>query len=194
MKSNSISSIVYTIDELRPIRTSIDQCRTALATFIEHNRSVDILDLECRLLNRSVYKNWNARHAEIGIQASRRTARLLERYLVQQRTHHLDDILSIFRPDDVEICLPSRGTLNQLLTRLNESKSMLNKIQQRSKLAVDHLRLECCRTNYVQYNILIMSLCSRIYFLCVALVHVHDEFFDCVKQSMHLFKKKTRSK
>jgi hypothetical protein len=184
-------SIVYTLDELRPIRASVDQCRSSLIKFIEQYKSLDILSVESRLLNRCVYKNWNARRAELGIQASRRTSRLLERFL-GQRQDRLHDILKEFQPNEVEIRLPSRGTLNQLLTRLEESTSILKQVQRRSKTTVDRLRLECSRANYVQYNLLIMSLCSRIYFLSLALVQAQEEFCAHLKKSLKSFKKKSK--
>jgi len=187
-----IKSVRYTFEELRPIRTSIDQCRSYLVQFIEQYQSIELIEIETRLLNRCVYKNWNARRAEVGIQSARRTVRLLERFLVE-REQHLDKILNEFKPDDIEIHLPSRGTLNQLLTNLEKSCSLLTKLEHRTKTTIDHLRLECSRANYVQYNILIMSLCSRLYFLVKALVQSQNEFCQKMKTSIKIFKKKTVS-
>ncbi|CAF1146411.1 unnamed protein product [Adineta ricciae] len=175
VKSNKIQSISYTLEELRPIRASVDQCRVQLSNFIEKYKSVDLLELEMRLLSRCVYKNWNARHAELGIQASRRVVRFLERFLAK-RERQLEQILSEFKPDAVHISLPSRGTLNQLISNLQESSMLLSKAERLSKTTVDRLRLECSRGNYVHYNILIMSLCSRIYFLVLALDKTQQEF------------------
>jgi hypothetical protein len=190
-KTVKIQSISYTLDELRPIRSSVDQCRTYLVKFLEQYKSIDLLDLETRLLSRCVYKNWNARRAELGIQASRRTVRLLERFL-SQREEYLEQILAEFKPDDVEIRLPSRGTLNQLLINLEGSLLLLSKIKRLSKTTIDRLRLECSRANYVHYNILIMSLCSRIYFLVLALDKIQKEFCFNVKKLIKIFKKKTK--
>jgi hypothetical protein len=190
-KAVKIQSISYTLDELRPIRSSVDQCRTYLVKFLEQYKSIDLLDLETRLLSRCVYKNWNARRAELGIQASRRTVRLLERFL-SQREEYLEQILAEFKPDDVEIRLPSRGTLNQLLINLEGSLLLLSKIKRLSKTTIDRLRLECSRANYVHYNILIMSLCSRIYFLVLALDKIQKEFCFNVKKLIKIFKKKTK--
>jgi len=190
-KTVKIQSISYTLDELRPIRSSVDQCRTYLVKFLEQYKSIDLLDLETRLLSRCVYKNWNARRAELGIQASRRTVRLLERFL-SQREEYLEQILAEFKPDDVEIRLPSRGTLNQLLINLEVSLLLLSKIKRLSKTTIDRLRLECSRANYVHYNILIMSLCSRIYFLVLALDKIQKEFCFNVKKLIKIFKKKTK--
>jgi hypothetical protein len=191
VKSTTIQSISYTLDELRPIRSSIDQCRSYLIQFIEQYKSMNLLELETRLLSRCVYKNWNARRAELGIQASRRTVRLLERLLIK-REQYLERILIEFKPDNVEIRLPSRGTFNQLLLRLDESILLLSKIKQLSKTTIDRLRLECSRANYVHYNILIMSLCSRIYFLVLALQKSKKEFSTNVKKLIKIFKKKTK--
>ena len=184
-------SVVYTLEELRAIRPSVDHCRSSLLKFIEQYKSVDLLHLESRLLNRCVYKNWNARRAELGIQASRRTSRLLERFLAQ-REHRLHEILAEFKPNEVEIRLPSRGTLNQLWTSLDGSTPILKEIQRRSKTTVDRLRVECSRANYVQYNLLIMSLCSRIYFLSLALAEAQEEFCAHLKKSLKSFKKKSK--
>ncbi|CAF3053567.1 unnamed protein product [Rotaria sp. Silwood2] len=148
VKTNKVQSILYTLDELRPIRSSVDQCRSYLVKFIEQYKSINLLDIETRLLNRCVYKNWNARRAELGIQASRRNVRLLEQYL-SKREQYLEQILKEFKPDDVEICLPSRGTFNQLINNLEESSLLLLKIKRLSKLTVDRLRLECFRANYM---------------------------------------------
>lgn len=191
VKSGRVQSIPYTLEELRPIRSSVDQCRSQLAKFIEQYKSVDALELETRLLSRCVYKNWNARRAELGIQASRRTVRFLERVLAK-REQHLHELLAEFKPDAVEIRLPSRGTLNQLLASLNESSVLLSKAERLSKATVDRLRLECSRGNYVHYNILIMSLCSRIHFLARALDTAQREFCLHLKNSIKLFKKKTK--
>jgi hypothetical protein len=152
---------------------------------------MNLLELEARLLSRCVYKNWNARRAELGIQSSRRTVRLLDR-LLAKREGQLQQILIEFKPDDVEIRLPSRGTLNQLLLRLDESKLLLSKIKHLSKTTIDRLTLECSRTNYVHYNILMMSLCSRIYFLVLALEQAEKEFCLNIKKSIKIFKKKTK--
>lgn len=190
VKTNKIQSISYTPDELRPIRTSVDQCRRYLIEFIEKYKSIDLLELETRLLSRCVYKNWNARRAEYGIQSCRRTVRLLERFLLQ-REQNLEDILKEFKPDDIEIHLPSRGTLNQLILHLNQSLLSLKKIQNLSKQTINHLRLECSRSNYVHYNILIMSLCSRIYFLILALEKTQKDFCLNMKNSIKIFKKKS---
>jgi hypothetical protein len=184
-------SVSYTLDELRPIRSSVDQCRSYLIKFIEQYKSVDLLELETRLLSRCVYKNWNARHAELGIQASRRTVRLLELCL-SKREEYLEQILNEFKPNDVEIRLPSRGTLNQLVNRLEESSLLFLKIQRLSKLTIDRLRLECSRANYVHYNILIMSLCSRIYFLVYALEKSQKDFCFNLKKLLKIFKKKSK--
>ncbi|CAM4895121.1 unnamed protein product [Rotaria socialis] len=183
VKTNKTQSILYSLDELRPIRSSVDQCRTHLMKFIEQYKSMNVLDVETRLLNRCVYKNWNARRAELGIQASRRTVRLLEQFL-SKREQHLEQILSEFKPDHVEIRLPSRGTLNQLLNSLEESLLLLSKVKRFSKVTVDRLRVECNRANYVHYNILMMSLCSRIYFLVVALEKSQKEF--CFNMPVYL--------
>jgi hypothetical protein len=191
VKTAKIQSVSYTLDELRPIRSSVDQCRSYLVQFIEQYKSMHLLDLETRLLSRCVYKNWNARRAELGIQACRRTVRLLERFL-SKRVQYLEQILVEFKPNDVEIRLPSRGTLNQLLVRLEESSLLLLKIQRLSKITVDRLRLECSRANYVHYNILIMSLCSRIYFLILALDKAQKEFCLNMKKLIKIFKKKTK--
>jgi hypothetical protein len=191
VKLASIQSTPYTLEELRPIRISVDQCRAHLIKFIEHYKSVDTLALESRLLSRCVYKNWNARRAEVGIQASRRTVRFLERFL-SKREKHLQDILTEFKPDAVEIRLPSRGTFNQLLTSLEESSLLLTKVERLSKVTVDRLRLECSRGNYVHYNILLMSLCSRIHYLAFALVKSQQEFCSNVKNLIKIFKKKTK--
>jgi hypothetical protein len=191
VKTIKIQSISYTLDELRPIRSSIDQCQSYLIQFIEKYKSIHLLDLETRLLSRCVYKNWNARRAELGIQASRRTVRLLERFL-SNREQYLEQILIEFKPDDVEICLPSRGTLNQLLVRLEKSSLLLSKIKYLSKTTVNRLRLECSRANYVHYNILIMSLCSRIYFLILAIDKAQKEFCLNMKKLIKIFKKKTK--
>jgi len=190
-KTVKIQSISYTLDELRPIRSSVDQCRTYLVKFLEQYKSIDLLDLETRLLSRCVYKNWNARRAELGIQACRRTVRLLERFL-SKREQYLQQILDEFKPNDVEICFPSRGTLNQLLIRLDESSLLLPKIKHLSKTTIDRLRLECSRANYVHYNILIMSLCSRIYFLVLALDKAQKEFSSNMKKLIKIFKKRTK--
>lgn len=190
MKNNKVQSIRYTFEELRPIRSSVDQCRSHLIKFIEQYKSINVLEIETRLLNRCVYKNWNARRAETGVQASRRTVRLLENFL-SKRQQNLEKVLSEFKPDDVEIYLPSRGTLNQLLESLNESTLLLSKIKRLSKLTVDRLRVECFRANYVHYNILMMSLCSRIYFLIIALENVQKEFCSNMKNLIKIFKKKT---
>lgn len=190
VKTGKIQSISYTLDELRPIRTSVDQCRSSLNQFLEKYKSIHLLELETRLLSRCVYKNWNARRAEPGIQACRRTVRLLERFL-SQREENLEEILIEFKPDAVEISLPSRGTLNQLITRLDESLLLLKKIKHLSKTTVDRLRLECSRTNYVHYNILIMSLCSRIHFLILAFEKLQKEFCLNMKTFIKIFKKKT---
>jgi hypothetical protein len=184
-------SVSYTLDELRPIRSSVDQCRSYLIKFIEQYKSVDLLELETRLLSRCVYKNWNARHAELGIQASRRTVRLLELCL-PKREEYLEQILNEFKTNDVEIRLPSRGTLNQLVNRLEESSLLFLKIQRLSKLTIDRLRLECSRANYVHYNILIMSLCSRIYFLVYALEKSQKDFCFNLKKLLKIFKKKSK--
>lgn len=189
---STCKSLVYSFEELRPIRPMVDRTRTLLSQFIEQYKSIEDFQCETRLLNRSVYKNWNARHAEPGIQASRRTTRLLERFL-NERFTNLDDILRLFQSDAVEIRLPSRGTLNEILTKVHKSKTMLKKIEQQSKFAVDRLRLECSRTNYVQYNILIMSVCSRIYFLSLSLIKVQDEFCQQVKPLLKVFKKKEKN-
>ncbi|CAF0889844.1 unnamed protein product [Rotaria sordida] len=192
VKTNKIQSISYTLDELRPIRSSIDQCRSYLIKFIEQYKTINLLDIETRLLNRCVYKNWNARRTELGIQASRRTVRLLEQYL-SQREQYLEQILIEFKPDNIEIRLPSRGTINQLIKSLEESSLLLTKIKRLSKLTVDRLRLECFRANYVHYNILIMSLCSRIYFLVLTLDKIQKEFCYNIKQFIKIFKKKTKN-
>ena len=191
VKSVNIQSIVYTLDELRPIRTSIDQCRSYFVRFIEQYKSMNLLELEARLLSRCVYKNWNARRAELGVQSSRRTVRLLDR-LLAKREGQLEQILIEFKPDDVEIRLPSRGTINQLVVRLEESKLLLTKIKHLSKTTIDRLTLECSRANYVHYNILMMSLCSRIYFLVLALEQAENEFCLNVKKLIKIFKKKTK--
>jgi len=191
VKPIKIQSISYTLDELRPIRSSVDQSRTYLVQFIEQYKSMNLLDLETRLLSRCVYKNWNARRAELGIQACRRTVRLLERFL-SKREQYLEQILIEFKPDDVEIRLPSRGTFNQLLLSLEESLLLLPKIKYLSKITIDRLRLECSRANYVHYNILIMSLCSRIYFLVLALDKIQKEFCLNMKKLIKIFKKKTK--
>lgn len=191
VKTSDIPSVAYTLDELRPIRSSVDQCRSHFVQLIEQYKSMNLLELETRLLSRCVYKNWNARRAELGIQASRRTVRLLERLLVK-REKNLEGILAEFQPDAVEIHLPSRGTVNQLLVRLEESTSLKSKIKHLSKTTIDHLRLECSRANYVHYNILIMSLCSRIYFLVLALEKAEREFCVNVKKLIKIFKKKTK--
>ncbi len=193
VKSVNIQSIVYTLDELRPIRSSIDQCRLYLIQFIEQYKSMNLLELETRLLSRCVYKNWNARRAELGIQASRRTVRLLER-LLTKRENYLEQILIEFKSDDIEIRLPSRGTFNQLIFRLDESRLLLLKIKHLSKITIDRLRLECSRANYVHYNILIMSLCSRIYFLILALEKAKKEFCMNMKKMIKIFKKKKKNK
>lgn len=191
VKTSGVSSVAYSLDELRPIRSSVDQCRSYLIRLIEEYKSMNLLQIETGLLSRCVYKNWNARRAELGIQASRRTVRLLDR-LLNQREAHLSDILTTFQPDAVEIHLPSRGTVNQLLVRLEDSISLLSNIAVRSKTTIDHLRLECSRGNYVHYNILIMSLCSRIYFLVLALKKAEEEFDVNMKKMMKIFKKKTK--
>jgi hypothetical protein len=191
VKSVKIQSISYTLDELRPIQSSVDQSRRYLVQFIEQYKSIDLLDLETRLLNRCVYKNWNARRAELGIQACRRTVRLLERFL-SKREQYLEQILIEFKPNDIEIRLPSRGTLNQLLISLEDSSLLLLKIKYLSKITIDRLRLECSRANYVHYNILIMSLCSRIYFLILALDKIQKEFCFNMKKFIKIFKKKTK--
>ncbi len=191
VKPIKIQSISYTLDELRSIRSSVDQSRTYLVQFIEQYKSINLLDLETRLLSRCVYKNWNARRAELGIQACRRTVRLLERFL-SKREQYLEQILIEFKPDDVEIRLPSRGTFNQLLLSLEESLLLLPKIKHLSKITIDRLRLECSRANYVHYNILIMSLCSRIYFLVLALDKIQKEFCLNMKKLIKIFKKKTK--
>lgn len=191
VKTSGVSSVAYSLDELRPIRSSVDQCRSYLIRLIEEYKSMNLLQIETGLLSRCVYKNWNARRAELGIQASRRTVRLLDR-LLSQREEHLSDILTTFQPDAVEIHLPSRGTVNQLLVRLEDSISLLSNIAVRSKTTIDHLRLECSRGNYVHYNILIMSLCSRIYFLVLALKKAEEEFDVNMKKMMKIFKKKTK--
>jgi len=191
VKTAKIQSVSYTLDELRPIRSSVDQCRSYLVQFIEQYKSMHLLDLETRLLSRCVYKNWNARRAELGIQACRRTVRLLERFL-SKREQYLEQILIEFKPDDVEIRLPSRGTFNQLLLSLEESLLLLPKIKYLSKITIDRLRLECSRANYVHYNILIMSLCSRIYFLVLALDKIQKEFCLNMKKLIKIFKKKTK--
>jgi hypothetical protein len=191
VKHVKIQSISYSLEELRPIRSSVDQCRSHLVKFIDQYKSIDLLELETRLLSRCVYKNWNARRAELGIQASRRTVRLLEHFL-SKRQKHLQQILMEFKSDDVEICLPSRGTFNQLLTNLEESSLLLTKIQRISKTTVDRLRLECVRANYVHYNILIMSLCSRIYFLVLALDKTQKDFCLNMQKLIKIFKKKTK--
>ena len=185
----SSKTLIYTFDELRPIRSSIDRCRLALIKFIEHYKSVDLLDVECRLLNRCVYKNWNARHAELGIQSTRRTVRFSEQFL-SQRVQHLDEILESFQPDQVIIRLPSRGTLNQLRLHLEQTNLLLKKIQAYSKLTIGHLRRECGRTNYVQYNILIMSLCARLHYLSLSLEKSQEEFIEQIRFSIKSFKKK----
>lgn len=191
IKHNKVKGIAYTLEELRPIRSSVNECRSYLTKFIEQYKSIDTLDTETRLLNRCVYKNWNARRAELGVQASRRTVRSLEQYL-SKREQNLDDVLAEFKPDDVEIRLPSRGTINQLLVRLEESSLLLSKIKRLSKLSVDRLRLECFRANYVHYNIIMMSLCSRIYFLVIALDKTQREFCQNIKNLIKIFKKKTK--
>ena len=189
VKIGKIQSIVYTLDELRPIRLSVDQAQSYLFKFIEEYKSIDLLELENRLLSRCVYKNWNARRAELGIQASRRTVRVLDQFL-SQREKDLKTILDEFKPNDIEIRLPSRGTLNQLLVGLEESSLLASKIQRLSKLTVDRLRLECSRGNYVHYNILIMSLCSRIYFLISAIAKSQKDFCLNLKELIKIFKKK----
>jgi hypothetical protein len=189
VKTVKIQSISYTLDELRPIRSSIDECRSYLIKFISQYKSIDLLELETRLLSRCVYKNWNARRAELGIQSSRRTVRLLERFL-SKREEYLEEILTEFKPNDIEIRLPSRGTLNQLVIRLEESLLLFSKIQRLSKLTVNRLKLECIRANYVHYNILIMSLCSRIYFLILALEKSQKDFCLNFKNLLKNFKKK----
>ncbi|CAF1051619.1 unnamed protein product [Adineta steineri] len=191
VKTGKIQSISYTLDELRPIRSSVDQCRSYLVKFIEQYKSIDLLNLETRLLSRCVYKNWNARRAELGIQASRRTVRLLEQFLLK-REQNLEQILIEFKSDEIKMSLPSRGSINQLLTNLEESSLLLTKIKRLSKTTVDRLRLECSRGNYVHYNILIMSLCSRIHFLVVALEKTQGDFCFNVKNLIKIFKKKTK--
>ena len=191
VKTIEIHNVSYTLDELCPIRSSVNQCRSYLLKFIDQYKSMDLLDVEMRLLNRCVYKNWNARRAELGIQASRRTVRLLERFL-SEREQCLEQILAEFKPDDIEIRLPSRGTFNQLLKRLQESFVLVSKIKRLAKITIHRLRLECIRANYVHYNILIMSLCSRIYFLIIALDKSQKEFCSHIKKSIKIFKKKTK--
>ena len=191
MKTNRVQSVPYSLDELRPIRSAVDQCRSSLQKFIEQYKAMDLLDLETRLLDRCVYKNWNARRAESGIQASRRTVRLLERFL-SQRESHLQSILREFKPDDVLIRLPSRGTLHQLLASLEQSSMLSSKIKRLAKTTVDRLRVECSRANYVHYNILIMSLCSRIFFLISALVQAQTDLCEKLNASVKLFKKKLK--
>lgn len=189
-ENKTVVSLVYTVEEWRSIRTVVDKTRLALTNFIEQYKHVDRIDVEFCLLNRCVYKNWNARRAEPGIQSCRRTARLCERF-IKQRIVNLDDILQTFQPDQIVIRLPSRGTLNQLKMKVNESKLMLTEIRRSSRLTVDHLRRECARSNYVQYNILIMSLCSRLYYLSGVLEKAQDEFVGILNDSMKSFKKKT---
>ena len=191
VKTSSVSSVGYTLVELRPIRSSVDQCRVDLQRLIDDYQSMNLLELETRLLSRCVYKNWNARRAELGIQASRRTVRLLER-LLSKREENLSNILAEFQPEAIEICLPSRGTFNQLVLRLEESIVLLSKIESLAKTTIDRLRLECSRGNYVHYNILIMSLCSRIYFLVLALQKSQREFCVNMRKSMKIFKKKSK--
>lgn len=188
---SDVSRVAYTLAELRPIRSSVDQCRADLQRLIDDYQSMNLLELETRLLSRCVYKNWNARRAELGIQASRRTVRLLER-LLSKREENLSKILAEFQPDAIEIHLPSRGTFNQLLLRLDDSIVFLSKIESLSKTSIDRLRLECSRGNYVHYNILIMALCSRIYFLVVALQKTLREFCTKMRKSMKIFKKKSK--
>ena len=189
--TNRVQSVSYSLDELRPIRSAVDQCRSSLQKFIEQYKAMDLLDLETRLLNRCVYKNWNARRAELGIQASRRTVRLLERFL-NQRESHLQQILLEFKPDDVAMRLPSRGSLHQLLASLEQSSVLSTKIKRLAKTAVDRLRVECSRANYVHYNILIMSLCSRIFFLISALDQAQKVLCGKLNESIKLFKKKLK--
>ena len=189
VKSIKIQSVSYTLNELHPIRSSINQSRLYLVQFIEQYKLIHLLDIETRLLSRCVYKNWNARHAELGIQSCRRTVRLLERYLSQQ-IDNLEKILLEFQPDKVEIRLPSRGTINQLLIKVEESSLFLPKIERLSKLTIDYLAIECSRANYVHYNILIMALCSRIYYLCLAINKAQKNFCLNMKKLIKIFKKK----
>ncbi|CAF1261257.1 unnamed protein product [Didymodactylos carnosus] len=190
-----ITAISYSTSELKQIQPNVDNCLMYLKKLQEHFKSFDSLKLERQLLNRCIYKNWNARHMELGIQTGKRTVKLLERLFQLYSLYvNIEQILSIYKPTDIHIVLPTRDTLNKYMKILYRSKKMMIKIGIISKKCVGHLRLECSRTNFIHYNIVIMALCSRIHYIMLALIQAIEQFLINMKKIVKTFKKKVNKK